>query len=379
MFNFKQYNFKKLNVTLIVVVCILSLISAYAIKLSGGNSAYLRQLFGLVLGLVIIAFVALLDYHFVARFALVYYGVVVVMLFLTRFTPLGTTLGTDCYRWIDLKVINLQPSELAKISLIILLAVLFTQMESKMNKFYVVLVSGIITIIPTLLILVQTDLSSSIVMLFIFVVVIFSAGLSYRIIWPMLGISIPAIVAFFWYLMQPGEKLFIKAYQIRRYVAYLEPDNPVYALRENWQQLSSIQAIGTGKLYGKLLSEGASTPRNYSSVAVNESDFIWSVIGEEFGFIGGCIVLLLLAIIIFMCLYTARKAKDRLGKLICIGISAMFMFQVFANIGVATMILPNTGLPLPFLSNGLSSLISSMIAIGLVLNIGLQQKYNVRG
>ena len=162
-------------------------------------------------------------------------------------------------------------------------------------------------------------------------------------------------------------------------VAFTQPDNPIYALRENWQQLCSIQAIGTGKLYGKLLLEGPSTPRNYDIVGVNESDFIWSVIGEEFGFIGGCIILLLLAIIIFICLLTARKAKDRLGKLICIGISAMFMFQVFANIGVATMILPNTGLPLPFLSNGLSSLISSMIAIGLVLNIGLQQKNNVRG
>lgn len=379
MFNFKQYNFKNFNVTLVVVVCILSLISAYAIKLSGGDSEYIRQLAGLALGLVIIAVVALLDYHFIARFFIFYYVAVVILLICVKYTPLGTKLTTDCYRWVDLKIINLQPSELAKIALIITLAVIFTQFENKINKFYVIALACIVTLIPTLLIFKQPDLSSSMVMVFIFVVVIFSAGLSYKIIGPVIGVSIPASVALFWYLKQPGEKLFFEGYQVKRFLAFLEPDNPAYALYENWQQLCSIQAIGTGKLYGKLLSEGPSTPRNYSNVGVNESDFIWSVIGEEFGFIGGCIIILLLAIIIFRCLLTARKAKDRLGKLIAIGISAMFMFQVFANIGVATMILPNTGLPLPFLSNGLSSLISSMIAIGLVLNIGLQQKNNVRG
>lgn len=379
MFNFKQYKFKNFNVTLVVVVCILSLISAYAIKLSGSDSLYIRQLAGLVFGLIIIGTVALIDYHFIARFVIVYYVVVVGLLFCVLHSPLGTKLSTDCYRWVDLKVITLQPSELAKIVLILSLAVIFTQLESKMNKFYVVLIAGVVTMIPTYFIFDQPDLSSSMVMFFIFIVVIFSAGLSYKIIVPIIGVSIPAGVAFFWYILQPGKKLFIKDYQIQRFLAFLEPDNPAYAIKENWQQLSSIQAIGTGKLYGKLLSEGASTPRSYHTVAVNESDFIWSVLGEEFGFIGGCIVLLLLAIIIFICLLTARKAKDRLGKLIAIGVSAMFMFQVFANIGVATMILPNTGLPLPFLSNGLSSLISSMIAIGLVLNIGLQQKNNVRG
>ncbi len=379
MFNFKQFNFKNLNLALVIVVCILSLISAYAIKLSGANSIYLRQLFGLVFGLIIIATVTLIDYHFVAKFAAFYYVVVIIMLFLVKYSPLGTKLTTDCYRWIDLKVMTLQPSELAKISLILLLAVVFTKMENKMNKFYVVLISGAITIIPTLLIFKQPDLSSSMVMIFIFVITIFAAGLSYKIVLPTLGVMIPSIIAFGWYLLQPGSSFLLAEYQVRRLVAFTQPDNPIYALRENWQQLCSIQAIGTGSLYGKLLSEGPSTPRSYSIVGVNESDFIWSVIGEEFGFIGGCLILLLLSIIIFMCLMTARKAKDQLGKLICIGVSSMFMFQVFANIGVATMILPNTGLPLPFLSNGLSSLISSMIAIGLVLNIGLQQKNNVRG
>ena len=110
-----------------------------------------------------------------------------------------------------------------------------------------------------------------------------------------------------------------------------------------------------------------------SKVYVNESDFIFSVAGEVLGFLGCVVLILLLSVIIIRCLITARKARDPLGFYIAVGVSAMFMFQFFVNIGVATALLPNTGLPLPFLSYGLSSLISSMIAVGLILNIGLQQ------
>lgn len=378
MFNFKQYNFRNLNVSLVVIVSTLCLISAYAIKLSDSNGAGLfkRQIVGLVLGLIIIAVVAMIDYHFIARFALVIYMIITVLVAMTILTPLRTDLGTSSYRWIDLKVIQLQPSELAKIGLIITLAVLFTKLEEKMNKISTLLIGGITMAIPTVFILNQSDLSSSLVMIFIFCIMIFAAGLSYKIVLSILGISVPAIVGFFWYIMQPNQTL-LEPYQLQRIIGFLDPEK--YGASTMYQQLNSIKAIATGQLYGKLLSEGPSNIRGYNSVGVNESDFIWSVIGEEFGFLGGCIIILLLGMVIISCLMTSRKAKDDLGKLLAIGVSAMFMFQIFANIGVATMILPNTGLPLPFLSYGLSSLISSMIAIGLILNIGLQQRNSVRG
>lgn len=378
MFNFKQYNFRNLNVSLVVIVSTLCLISAYAIKLSDSNGAGLfkRQIVGLVLGLIIIAVVAMIDYHFIARFALVIYMIITVLVAMTILTPLRTDLGTSSYRWIDLKVIQLQPSELAKIGLIITLAVLFTKLEEKMDKISTLLIGGITTAIPTVFILNQSDLSSSLVMIFIFCIMIFAAGLSYKIVLSILGISVPAIVGFFWYIMQPNQTL-LEPYQLQRIIGFLDPEK--YGASTMYQQLNSIKAIATGQLYGKLLSEGPSNIRGYNSVGVNESDFIWSVIGEEFGFLGGCIIISLLGMVIISCLMTSRKAKDDLGKLLAIGVSAMFMFQIFANIGVATMILPNTGLPLPFLSYGLSSLISSMIAIGLILNIGLQQRNSVRG
>ena len=120
-------------------------------------------------------------------------------------------------------------------------------------------------------------------------------------------------------------------------------------------------------------------PEQDSSVSIRESDFIWSVISEEFGFLGCCLVLLLFSILIFKCFRVARKAQDFLGMLIAVGVSAMFMFQVFSNICVVTFLFPNTGLPLPFLSNGLSSMMSSMIGIGLVINIGIQPAKTKKG
>ena len=145
-----------------------------------------------------------------------------------------------------------------------------------------------------------------------------------------------------------------------------------------YQQDNSIQAIGSGQLIGKLFADGESSIRGYKHVPIAESDFIFSVAGEEFGFIGSLFILLLFAFIIYKCLSTARIASDRMGTLIAIGLSSMFAFQVFVNIGVVTSLLPNTGIPLPFLSQGLSSLISSMIAIGLILNIRLQPKKSKR-
>ena len=121
-----------------------------------------------------------------------------------------------------------------------------------------------------------------------------------------------------------------------------------------------------------MIIDSGETTRNYAHVSVKDSDFVWTPIGEEFGFIGCLIILALLSLLIFKCLITAKRSRDYLGMMIAIGIGAMYCFQIFFNIGVNTAILPNTGLPLPFLSNGLTSIWSNMISIGILLNIGIQ-------
>ena len=145
-----------------------------------------------------------------------------------------------------------------------------------------------------------------------------------------------------------------------------------------YQQNKSVNMISDGKLYG-IFNGGSVEDLSCIRLPIIESDFIFTSVGETLGFIGSTTIIILLMILVFKCLSTAKKAKDFTGRMICIGVSAMFMFQVFANIGVVVRILPNTGLPLPFISYGLSALLSYFAAIGIVLNIGLQGKNTSRG
>ena len=380
MFNLKQYNLRRYNFSLIIVVMLLCIMSAYFVKFAGnidgvGSSYFKRQLIGAIISLIIAIIISFIDYHYVCAFVGVYYIIGTILAAATRLSPLGTDLETDSYRWIRLPGVNFQPSEICKIIIILTLAVFFTKFNEEINKFRTIALAIVIMAIPTFFILIQSDLSSSIVIMFVFCVMLFAAGLSYKIVVPTLILSIPTVIALFWYIQQPFQKL-LKDYQLERVIGFLHPNE--YLDDTNFQQYHSIHSIASGQLFGKLITDNGNGTREYSWVDVRESDFIFSVIGEEVGFIGVCFVIGLLAIIVVKCIMTAKKANDYLGQLIAIGISAMFAFQSFANIGVAAFILPNTGLPLPFLSNGISSMLSCMIGIGIILNIGLQGSNSTR-
>lgn len=372
----RQYDWKKYNFSLLCVVVILCILGLYCVRMAGGTtkgaSLMKGQLVGLILGLIIVAIVSVIDYHFICQFCVVYY-IVGILLTLAVHTPLGTDSKTGAYRWIKLGPITFQPTELMKIILIITLAALFSRLHSKLDKVSTLVKVCVVSVIPVLAILTQPDLSSSLVGVFIMCVMIFIGEVSYRIIVPILIAAVPICGFLAWYVQIPGN-LILHNYQYNRIQAWLHPDTYPNADNLNWQQNSAIKAIASGQLYGKFIQDGGKglESRTFNGVGIRESDFIWSVVGEEFGFLGCCLVLLLFAIVIFKCFMVAKKAQDYLGKMIAVGVSAMFMFQVFANICVVTFIFPNTGLPLPFISNGLSSMISAMIGIGLVMNIGIQ-------
>ncbi|MGB8455057.1 MAG: FtsW/RodA/SpoVE family cell cycle protein [Anaerocolumna sp.] len=375
MFRFKQYNIKHYDLSMMFLVIILSGIGAYLVRLveGEGEGLFKKQIAGIILGLGIVVVVSLIDYHFICQFYIILYFINLVLLVAVRFG--GVTINNS-KRWLDLKVITFQPSELSKIITIIVLAKLFTIFKDKMNKFYVLVLTGILTAIPTFFILIQTNLSTSIVIMFVFVIMIFAAGLSYKIILPILIIGVPAVLGLFWCINQDYNIVFLTPYQQTRIVSFLNPELDTSSAIM-YQQDNSIQVIGSGKLIGKLLTEGEESLQS-DTIPVSESDFIFSVAGEALGFIGGCVIIVLISIIIFKCISIANHAADFIGMLIAIGVASMFTFQVFVNIGVATALLPNTGIPLPFVSYGLSSMTSSMIAIGLVMNISLQRK-NKRG
>ncbi|WP_310605578.1 FtsW/RodA/SpoVE family cell cycle protein [Anaerosporobacter sp.] len=371
MFDFKQYDFKRMNYSLVVLVLILVSIGTYLIRLVEPADGK-KQIMGLVLGFMAMCFVALVDYHFVCRFIWLIYLANLVLLVLVFIPGIAhPQFGTN--RWINLVAFDLQPSEVCKIMMIVVLAQFFTDRKEKMDRISTVLISAVMIMIPIAMVMKQPDLSSSMVLVFTFAIMIYAAGLSYKLIVPILALGIPSAIALFWYIQQPYQKI-LDNYQRGRILAFKFPDQ--YPA-EVWQQKISIEYMGSGRLYGKLFS-GQSVELKSKSLPVSESDFIFSVVGEQLGFIGACVVIGLLAIVIFKCLAVARTARDRTGMLIATGISAMFMFQVFANIGVATLMLPNTGLPLPFISYGLSSLVSYMIGIGFILNVSLQRK-NMRG
>ena len=377
MFKFKQYDWRRYNFSLLIVIIILCVCSAYFVKFAMGEedgaSYFKRQIIAMIVGILICIFISIMDYSRICDFVIVYYILGTLMAAATRLSPLGTNMGTDSYRWLKLPGVNFQPSEICKIIVILTLAVFFVKMQEKMDSWKTFFLGFFITMLPTCFILIQSDLSSSLVIIFIFAMMVFAAGLAYKIVIPILAVGIPSLIGIVWFLDQPIAKSIIPEkhwYQVNRVVAFLHPDQFTDSL--NYQQLHSIQSIASGRLTGKLINSNTSSVRDYFWVDVRESDFIFTVVGEEMGFIGSCVIVGLLCAVVFLCIRTAKRCNDLLGKMIAIGISAMFMFQIFANIGVSAMILPNTGLPLPFLSNGISSLFSGMIAIGIIINIGMQ-------
>ena len=367
----KHYNFKHFDVLLVVVVFILFLISSFILSIipsSGQVGSAKRQIFTIGMGLCVILVFSLIDYHTLCMYVPILYIITTLMVAGTRFSPLGSNAHTDSYRWLDFKVVMFQPSEVCKIVVILTLASFFLAYRERLDSFKTFFLACAIALLPTAFILVQSDLSSGVVIMVVLAMMILCSGMSKKIIGPVVAVLIPIAGFLIWYIQQPGQKL-LHDYQLRRITGWLHPETE--ALGIMYQQNNSVLSIASGKLYGKLL-DGSTTARNYTSVDVRESDFIWTPISEEFGFIGCMVVLALLSIIIIKCFLAAKNARDYMGMMIAVGIGAMFCFQTFFNIGVATSLLPNTGLPLPFLSNGLTSLISNMMAIGILLNVGIQ-------
>lgn len=201
---------------------------------------------------------------------------------------------------------------------------------------------------------------------------IYVAGLSYKIIGSILLIAVPMAIVFLFIVVQPDQKL-IKDYQRDRIMAFLNSEDDAYS-DDVLQQENSVTAIGSGQLTGKGLNNNEVASANKGNfVSENQTDFIFSVAGEELGFIGCTAILLMLFLVILECIRVSLRAKDASGKLICCGVASLVGIQTFINIAVVTKILPNTGTPLPFVSYGLTSIVSLYIGMGLVLNVGLQK------
>lgn len=367
-FRFLNYNLKKYNWRLLLLVMLSTTFGLFVIE-SAANGYARKQLIGMLVGFVAMVVVSFIDYQFILRFQWAIYALAVGMLFAVLLFGVDVN---GARRWFSLGNFGtIQPSEFAKIMMILVLTNLIVMNREQISRLRTVLFIGVIYMIPVFLVFKEPNLSTTLVYLFIFAVMLFAAGLSYQFIGRVCMFAVPTIAFLVWYIQQPFQILF-RGYQLTRILAFLNPAD--YQQTTANQQYNSVMAIGSGMLTGKGYNNNTFTSvKGGNFISEQQTDFIFSVIGEELGFIGSCITILLLAAIVFQCLKVARNASHFSGRLIATGVAAMIAFHTFVNIGVATNILPNTGLPLPFISYGLSSLLTNMVSIGIVINIDLQR------
>lgn len=360
-----DYSIKKYDFLLIIYAVILSGVGVVLIR--SANPAYQgRQIAGIVLGIVIMLFCSLLDYHLLAKYVWLIYGISMILLLSVTIT--GAISG-GAARWIEIGPLRFQPSELTKILLIVFFAWLFDQNKNKMDRPVFVLFALAALAAPMALILEQPDLSTTIIVGWVAVCMLYIAGLDYRMIIRALMVGVPAAGLFLFLITRPGQKI-LNAYQYRRIMSWLAPGEWA---QDSYQQRNSIMAVGSGGLFGKGL--GNSSPlsvKNGNFLPEPHTDFIMAVAGEELGFAGCLVVVLLLGLIIFECIRIGNRAGNMAGRLICNGMAALIAGQSFVNLCVVTGLMPNTGLTLPFVSYGLTSLVSLYLGLGLVLNVGLQ-------
>lgn len=366
----KKY-FQNLDYILIGVVTILSVFglvvitSATRVNLGQDTTIVLKQLLFFIFGLVLMIISANIDYKELTKFnSLIYIGNIglLILVLLIGNNVNGAT------RWISIgSVITLQPSEFTKILMIFFLATTLSKNKNKINNLLFLIIMSISVIIPILLIQLQPSLSASLVLVTIFIIQVYITGISYKIIFHILMIVLPIVFFIFYDVSKEVPLLLDKIllpHQFNRILSFLDPtrDPSLY-----YQTEKSISAIGSGEVWGKGLYNG--TLNQLSYLPEPHNDFIFSVIGEEFGFIGCILTLGLLLFITFRCIVIATTIRDLLSQLIASGVAGMIAFQTFINAGVALGLVPNTGMSLPFVGYGGSAMWTNMIAIGLVLNI----------
>ena len=356
----KDYDFK-----LILFIVATNCIGILAVG-SADPSLKNKQLLGTILGLFLMVVISLFDLKLVYKFYWLWYFLNIGLLLAVQFA--GDS-SNNSQRWFEIAGIRFQPSEVAKIILIIFFAQFIMKYKDKVNSIRFLFGFCALSVVPIYLIIEQPDLSTTIVICAVLAVILLVGGLSWKIIVGAIVIAVPSFIVFLSIILKEGQTL-INSYQRKRILSFIYPE---LFVDDAYQQNNSVIAIGSGQLLGKGLNNVSTNSLKNSNFIIEPStDFIFAVIGEELGFAGTISVIILLTLIVLECLFIARRAKDVSGRVIAAGMGMLVGFQTFFNIGVATFILPNTGLTLPFVSYGLTSLISMYIGMGFVLNVRLR-------
>ncbi|MDR3562867.1 MAG: rod shape-determining protein RodA [Negativicutes bacterium] len=357
---------KNLDFTVIALAGLLILISlviigsATHINTPGDDRYWYVQRQGLfaVVNIIFIFFMLHFDYKSLSKYANILYGINLVMLLAVMFIG-QSALGAQ--RWIQIGPINLQPSEFSKLIMIIALAHLLDKRAGQLNTFKDIIPVFLFVGVPFLLVLKQPDLGTSLVFLAILFGMMFIAGVSMKHLATIVAAGI-AVAPLLWH--------FLKDYQKKRLTVFLDPN--VDPLGSGYHIIQSKIAIGSGMLFGKGLFGGTQSQLNF--LPENHTDFIFAVIGEELGFVGAVFILTLYFLLLYRGVKIAGAARDNFGMLLATGITSMLTFHVLVNVGMTAGIMPVTGIPLPLMSYGVSSLTTNMVSIGILLNIYMRRQ-----
>lgn len=351
----------KLIATLIVIFIygLVILSSATHVNQTGNYSRLMKQSVAFILGVIMIVFILLCDYNIIGKYYKGLYILSVVLLAIVL-TPLGEVRG-GAKSTLDLGPLDLQTAELVKLTFILSYAKIVEMKKGKLDN-----VKDIMRLLmyaaPIIgLLIAQPDLGTAIVFCCIIAGIIFTAGIDYKI----LRKAIIAVV-----ILMPIIYLCIDPYQQSRITGFLNPEDT--SIQGNYQVMQSNIAIGSGGLTGKGLYEGTQNQEDF--LPIQDSDFIFAVVGEELGVVGMVALIGLFAYFLFRMLVIASESKDEYGTLVVVGVASMFAYQIIQNIGMTVSLIPVTGVTLPFVSYGGSSVLTSMANLGLVLNVCMRRK-----
>jgi rod shape determining protein RodA len=358
---------KKIDFLLIMMPLFLGVFSVIMINsITSDGASYSRtviiQVVAFAIGLVAMTIAALVDTGFLSRFMWLFYALSFIIQ-LTVYIPglsVDPSLTGGQRAWISLGITTMQPSELVKITFIIFLASWLDEKRDTLFTFMGFLRTAL-PALPLIVLMAAIDMGAGIIAFFIFVGMVFAAGLRGRLFGELAAafiISIPLVYRF------------LKPHQKERFEAFLHPANT--EIEATYQLFQSKVAIGSGGLFGKGLGNGTIKESNF--LPVQESDFIYSIICEELGFVGGMAVIAMYAVFLQRIWRTVTRTHEVFGALACVGFLCMFGFQIFENIGMTMGLMPITGITLPFLSAGGTSVVANMIGVGIVLGISVRSK-----
>ncbi len=348
-------------ILLIIIITIWGILSIYSATYphqGGTKYLYLRQIYWVVLGLVLLFLTISIDYHFFIRSA---YPIFTICLLLLLWVILWGKPTSGSQRWLHLGFFSFQPSELTKIAIILALTRFFTRepevIEYPLQDFFIAL---LILGLPVLLVFKQPDLGTAVLIVLISISMFAFIGFPLKA-WLLLGIGTAALTPFIWQ--------FLKEYQKKRLLTFLNPD--LDPLKTGYHIIQSKIAVGSGSFWGKGFLKGTQSQLHF--IPEQHTDFIFSVFGEEWGFIGCLILLFLFLVLISKGLKIALASRDKGGTLLAVGITAMLFWQVFINTGMVLGIVPVVGIPLPLFSYGGTSMITTLVGLGLLINIKMRR------